>query len=146
MPQATVILPFAFLVMFSLTSELAVQQPAGSNDARTAQSVFELRTYTTHAGRLDALIRRFRDHTTHLFERYGMVNVGYWVPQDSPLSDNTLIYVLQHVSREAADESWAAFRADPDWQEARDASQEDGAIVDNVVGVFMDPTDFSAIR
>ena len=146
MPRATVVLLFAFLAMFSPTTELAAQQPAGSSNTGAAQSVFELRTYTTHEGRLDALIRRFRDHTTHLFERHGMVNVGYWVPQDGPLSDNTLIYVLQHASREAADESWAAFRADPDWQEARDASQEDGAIVDNVVRVFMDPTDFSAIR
>ena len=59
---------------------------------------------------------------------------------------NTLIYVLQHANREAAVESWAAFRGDPEWQEAARASQEDGAIVDNVVSVFMDPTDFSAIR
>ena len=75
-----------------------------------------------------------------------MVNVGYWVPQDSPLSANTLIYVLQHANREAAVESWAAFRGDPEWQEAARASQEDGAIVDNVVSVFMAPPDFSAIR
>ena len=146
MPRATIILLFALLAIFSVTSELAAQQPTGSNNAVTVQPVFELRTYTTHAGRLDALIRRFRDHTTHLFERHGMVNVGYWVPQDSPLSVNTLIYVLQHASREAAVESWAAFRGDPEWQEAARASQEDGAIVDNVVSVFMDPTDFSAIR
>lgn len=146
MPRATIILLFALLAIFSVTSELAAQQPTGSNNAVTVQPVFELRTYTTHAGRLDALIRRFRDHTTHLFERHGMVNVGYWVPQDSPLSANTLIYVLQHSSREAAVESWAAFRGDPEWQEAARASQEDGAIVDNVVSVFMDPTDFSAIR
>ena len=146
MLRATIILLFALLAIFSVTSELAAQQPAGSNNAVTMQPVFELRTYTTHEGRLDALIRRFRDHTTRLFERHGMVNVGYWVPQDSPLSDNTLIYVLQHANREAAVESWAAFRGDPEWQEAARASQEDGAIVDNVASVFMDPTDFSAIR
>jgi hypothetical protein len=146
MPRATVILLFALLAIFSVTSDLAAQQATGSNNAGSPQPVFEMRTYTTHEGRLDALIRRFRDHTTRLFEKHGMVNIGYWVPQDSPLSANTLIYVLQYPSREAAVESWAAFRGDPEWQEVSRASQEDGTIVDNVVSVFMDPTDFSAIR
>ena len=29
---------------------------------------------------LPGLLARFRDHTTKLFEKHGMVNVGYWVP------------------------------------------------------------------
>ena len=33
-----------------------------------SQPVFELRTYTTHPGRLDALNARFRNHTTRIFE------------------------------------------------------------------------------
>ena len=50
----------------------------------TAQTdqVFELRTYTTHPGRLDALNARFRNHTMRIFEKHGIENVGYWVPQD----------------------------------------------------------------
>ncbi len=140
MPRARMILLSLFLATLAATSDVSAQE----NSAATP--VFELRTYTTHPGRLDALIRRFRDHTTRLFERHGMVNVGYWVPQDEPLSENTLVYVLEHDSREAAMESWAAFGADPEWQTARAASQEDGDIVDNVVRVFMDPTSFSAIR
>ena len=41
---------------------------------------FELRTYTTEAGKLAALHARFRDHTTALFEQHGMTNIGYWIP------------------------------------------------------------------
>lgn len=108
--------------------------------------VYELRTYTTHPGRLPALLTRFRDHTTRIFEKHGMTNVGYWVPQDAPLSENTLIYVLSYPSREAARRSWEAFRTDPEWIRVRDASEADGKIVSKVESVFMDATDFSRLR
>jgi hypothetical protein len=108
--------------------------------------VFEMRTYTTVDGRLDALLTRFRDHTTKLFEKHGMTNIGYWVPQDAPLSKNTLVYILSYPSREAAKKSWDAFRADPVWQKAQKESEASGKIVDHVVSVFMDPADFSKIK
>jgi len=108
--------------------------------------VFEMRTYTTLDGRLDALLTRFRDHTTKLFEKHGMTNIGYWVPQDAPLSKNTLIYVLAYPSREAAKKSWDAFRTDPVWQKAQKESEASGKIVDHVVSVFMNPADFSKIK
>src|SRR5258708_37876906 len=74
------------------------------------QRVFELRTYHTLPGRLPALQARFRDHTTKLFEKHGMTNIGYWTPQDAPASDNTLIYVIAHASRDAAKKNWDDFR------------------------------------
>ena len=57
-----------------------------------APRVFEIRTYYTFPGRLEALNKRFRDHTRRLFEKHGMTNIGYWVPQDAPARDNTMIY------------------------------------------------------
>lgn len=115
-------------------------------EARSSDRVFELRTYTTSPGRLDALHARFADHTIPLFERHGMTNVGYFVPQDAPLAENTLVYVLAHDSREAAKDSWAAFVADPDWRKARAASISDGPIVDKLESVFMDATDYSMMK
>ena len=109
--------------------------------AQSSDRVFELRTYTTHPDRLDALHARFADHTIPLFERH-----GYFVPQDAPLAENTLVYVLAHDSREAAKVSWAAFIADPDWQKAREASMSDGPIVDKLESVFMDATDYSMMK
>ena len=114
--------------------------------AQSPDRVFELRTYTTDPGRLDALHARFADHTISLFERHGMTNIGYFVPQDAPLADNTLIYVLAHDSREAAKASWAAFVADPDWLKAREASISDGPIVIKLESVFMDATDYSMMK
>lgn len=113
-----------------------------------ANRVFEIRTYTAAPGKLEALKARFRNHTVKIFEKHGMTNIGYWVPQDAPLKDNTLIYVLAHESREAAAKSWAAFRTDPDWVKARAESEKDGALTaqGGVTSVFVDPTDFSAIK
>ena len=48
-----------------------------------------------------------------------------------------------HDSPEAAEKSWKAFRSDPDWIKARDASEKDGKIVDKVESVFMTATAFS---
>jgi hypothetical protein len=107
---------------------------------------FELRIYTTHEGRLEALHKRFREHTNRLFQKHGMELVGYWTPVDGPESKNTLIYVLAYPSREARDKSWEAFKADPEWIKASEESQRDGAIVQKVESKFMDATDYSPIR
>jgi len=117
-------------------------QPASEPQTR----VFELRTYTAAEGKLDELNARFRDHTMRLFEKHGMTNVGYWVPMDEPGSNNTLVYLLAHDSREAAKESFAAFRKDPEWQKARDASEANGKLAEKVVSVFVTPTDYSPMK
>src|SRR3984893_2026765 len=100
--------------------------------------VFELRTYRTLPGRLPALQARSRDHTTKLFEKHGMTNIGYWTPQDAAASATPFIYMLAHVSKEAAKTSWEAFRNDPEWQQVQKASEADGKIVEKVESVFMD--------
>jgi len=121
-------------------------QPAASLRAQSNQRVFELRTYTAPEGKLGALNARFRDHTRRIFDKHNMTSIGYWTPQDAPDSQNTLIYILSHPSREAAKANWAAFQADPEWQKVSAESQKDGRIVSKVVSVFMDATDYSAIK
>ena len=122
------------------------QQAWPTAQAAANGRVFELRTYTTFDGKLPDLLNRFRDHTTKYFERHGMTNVGYWVPEDAPLSQNTLVYMLAYPSREAAKKAWDDFRKDPDWLKARDASEANGKIVEKVVSVFVEPTAFSPIK
>jgi hypothetical protein len=108
--------------------------------------VFEIRTYYTHPGRLDALHKRFREHTMRIFANHGMTNIGYWAPQDAPAHDNTLIYVIAHASREQAKENWKAFGSDPEWKKVAAESEKDGKIVEKVESVFMDATDYSPLR
>src|SRR5579885_2128002 len=114
--------------------------------AQSNGRVFEIRTYTTYDGKLEALKKRFRDHTMRIFEKHGMTNVGYWVPQDAPQSGNTLIYIISHASREQAKKNWDAFRADPEWQKVQKESEAHGKIVSKVESVFMDAADFSPLK
>lgn len=118
-----------------------------------APRAFELRTYTASAGNLGALDSRFRDHTVKLFSKYGMEHVGYWHPMPGQKgADNTLIYILAHKSKEAADASFKAFRVDPDWVAARAASEKKagGSLTEagmaGVKSVFMQPTDYSQTK
>ena len=115
-------------------------------NAQNASRVYELRTYTAPEGKLPDLQARFRNHTMRIFERHGMKNVGYWVPQDAPAKDNTLIYIISHESREAAKKSWAAFAQDPEWQKVNKESNANGKILAGVVSVYMDPADYSPMK
>ena len=119
---------------------------ASPNQVAQAQAmdhVFELRTYTTEEGQLPMLLARFGGGETALFEKHGMTGVGYWVPVDEPESQNTLVYLLAHESREAAAASWRAFGGDPEWRTMREAQP---VTLTNLVSVFMSPTDFSPAR
>ena len=100
---------------------------------------FELRIYYCHPGRLDALIERFQNHTTKIFEKHGMENIGYWVPVKN--EKEALYYILAYPSKEAHDKSWAAFSADPKWKEVQSKSEESGKIVDSVASVFMNASE-----
>ena len=114
--------------------------------AQNSGKVYEMRTYTTPDGKLPNLQARFRDHTIRIFNKHGMTSVGYWVPQDAPAKDNTLIYIISHESRDAAKKNWAAFQADPEWKKVSAESQVDGPILAKVVSVFMDATDYSPMK
>ena len=119
---------------------------AAAVQAQSANRVFEMRTYTAPPGKLTELHARFRDHTMRIFQKHGMQNIGYWQPQDAPDSQNTLIYIIAHKSREAAKASWSAFGADPEWKKVSAESQVNGRIVEKLASVFMDPTDYSPIK
>ena len=130
------------LVAGRISGAEVIAEAAQQKDTR----VFELRTYTTHPGKLDDLHARFRNHTVKLFEKHGMTNIVYTTPMDPPQSENTLIYLLAHKSREAGKASFEAFRKDPEWIKARTASEEAGPIVVKVDSVFLTPTDYSPMK
>lgn len=106
--------------------------------------VFELRTYVTNPGKLDALNERFKNHTARLFTKHGMKNFGYWIPFDTPDSANTLIYLIHHADRKQADANWKTFASDPSWQKARKESERDGKILAQAPErIFLRALDFS---
>ena len=114
-----------------------------SESGADSKVVYELRVYQTVPGKLPDLLARFREHTVKLFEKHGMKNVAYWVPVDEPKKSNTLIYILEHPSREAATANWKAFQEDPEWINVKEKSEANGKIVDKLESTFMALTDFS---
>lgn len=118
----------SFLVFLSLLSLVGFAKPKPSK-------YYELRIYYCNEGKLPDLLNRFRNHTTKIFEKHGMENIGYWVPTSA--GNNTLYYILGYPSKEARDESWKAFMADPEWQTVAKKSEENGKILAKVESKFM---------
>ncbi len=111
--------------------------------------LFEMRRYITNPGKLDALDARFRDHTVELFEKHGLSNVAYFHLEDGQDgSETVLLYFLVHDDEEKRDTGFAAFRDDPEWQSAREASEKDGKILirNGVESTFLIPTDYSPFQ
>ena len=122
---------------------LAVTDVAAQDGEVSAETVYELRIYHLNEGKQPLILDRFRTKETKLFERHGMHGVAYWIPTDEPLAGRTIVYMLRHKSRDAANESWKAFRADPEWVTLKAESEKDGVFVKQADSTFLKLTDFS---
>lgn len=133
------------LQVLSLCLLFVFANTQAAENVAASDVVYELRIYTAHPGKMPDLLARFKNHTTTIFERHGMVNVGYWVPVEQKGGDK-LYYILKHKNRAAAEASWKAFGADPEWIKVRAESEAKGPIVAGVESIFLTSTDFSAIK
>lgn len=129
------------LPLAALLPEALMMTAAASPASST--TVYELRVYHAADGKLDALLARFRDHTIKIFAKHHMKSVAYWVPTDEPVKANTLIYILEHPSREAAKTNWKSFEDDDEWKAVKAKSEENGKLVDHVDSTYMALTAFS---
>jgi len=138
-----------FLKILSISSiSLIVGLGAGVFYSTSAQSqkVFELRTYQATPGNLGNLHARFRDHTIRIFRKHGMEIVGFWSPTSEEERDDILVYLLAHDSQDAADASWQAFGADPEWASVAEESNKNGQILAGVERKYMVATDYSPMK
>lgn len=118
--------------------------PDHGGDSETPR-VFEMRSYIANAGKMPALLERFRDHAVSKFAEHGMTGVGYWTNVVGGRNDE-LLYMLAYPSMEARETSWAAFGADEEWRAARAASEVDGPLLQYATNRFLAPTDFSPLQ
>ncbi len=140
---------YALVGLGMLAAGIALDGLVGIPEARAQATdrVFEIRTYTAQPGKFDAMKSRFREHIVpSMFPKYGMTLVGFWTAADAPQTDNTLIYVLAHPSREAAKTNWAAFREGPERAKVWAETEKDGPINLKVESIFVNPINFSPIR
>ena len=125
---------------------LAPELSSGIAKLATEERIFELRTYSMHPGRVDAINARFRDHTRVLFERHGMTNVVYWYTVEPENAQPKLIYLLAHKSVADAKKSFDKFRDDPDWKRVRDDSEVSGPIVERLESKYFKTLPFSPLK
>ncbi|ARK12110.1 NIPSNAP family protein [Fibrivirga algicola] len=113
------------------------------NSAALGQSskYYEVRVYHPTPGKYAAIVDRFRQYTTKLFEKHGMENIGYWTPTDT--SRQELVYILAYPSKAARDTSWKHFGADPAWREVVAKTEANGKLVSKVDSYFMTESDLS---
>ena len=104
--------------------------------------IYELRTYTAMPGRLPELNRRFREHTTKIWEGMGWQMVGFWTYKFGGTSDQ-LVYMLAWEDQATRDAQWALFQANTDWQAARTASEVNGPLVARISADILLATDYS---
>ena len=69
---------------------------------------------------------------------------------DQKGAENTLVYIMAHKDAEAQKASFDAFRKNPTWVAAKEASEKEGGgsltVPDGVKSALMKATDFSRIR
>ena len=118
-------------------------------DSLTSAPFFEMRKYTTNAGKLDDLDARFRDHTVSLFEKHGIKNLPYFhLESGQEGAETTLLYFISSESEKARNASFKAFSQDPEWKAAREASEKDGKLLvkKGVQSTFLVTTDYSPVK
>ena len=112
-----------------------------SPEPRIDTNIQELRIYDAVPGKLPALHDRFANHTMGLFKKHGMTNIAYWTEDVG--TSNRLVYLLGYPSLGDREQSWSAFQADPEWQQAQAASEMDGPLVRVSHHAILRPTPYS---
>jgi hypothetical protein len=107
---------------------------------------FEMREYYANPGKMDALHKRFKDHTNKLLAKHGVEMVGYWVVASGDQAGQKLVFILAYPSKEARETAWDAFQKDPEWVKAKAESEKEGPLVAKAVQTYMTPTDYSPIK
>jgi NIPSNAP len=76
--------------------------------------LYELRVYTALPGRMPKLLTRFKDHTIAIWQKHGIVPIGFWMTLIGPDSVNDLTYILAWESLADRETKWNAFLSDPE--------------------------------
>jgi hypothetical protein len=106
--------------------------------------LYELRIYQASEGRLQHLIKRFREHTDRIFKKHGLKALGYWIPTDGSVKKRRkFVYLLQHPSRYEAYRNWTNFFNDKEWERVMDKPEFQGLLSEKPTSIFLSPNDYS---
>jgi hypothetical protein len=95
---------------------------------------------------MDALNRRFREHTLRLFAKHGIESVGYWTAVDEQ-HRGRLYYVVAYPDRASREKMLLnGIAKDPEFLQAVAESEKDGKLTAGIESVLMTPTDYSPLK
>jgi heme-degrading monooxygenase HmoA len=91
--------------------------------------IYELRHYFPVPGKESAILNRFKNHTFDIFRKKGFKVVNFWIDAKG---SGQIWYVLEWESASSMESSWNSFGSDPEWIDAKEASEKDGPIVQKI--------------
>ena len=106
--------------------------------------LYELRVYEIVPLRMKDINDRFAKHTTRIWERMGIRQVGFWENVIGP--SNILTYILAWEDLKERQEKWDAFTSDPEWLKVVEETHKNGPIVQKATSTIMRPTSYSAMQ
>jgi hypothetical protein len=121
-------------------SKISAAEPDKSTQA------YELRIYTAAPGKMNALHKRFRDHTLKFFEKHGIKSVGYWDTENAE-GEKQLYYIVAYPDQASRDKMLVkGVAADPEFLNVIKESEVDGKLTSKIESVMLSPTDYSPLQ
>ena len=105
--------------------------------------IYELRRYTPHAGKAEALKERFARVTLPILDRIGIRVLHCWEDESDP---DALIYLVVFDDVMKRDAAWKAFGSDAEWKAAKAASEAEGHLLASQTTTELRPVAFSPER
>lgn len=102
--------------------------------------IYELKRYTPHPGKADALKERFARVTLPIFDRIGIRVLHCWEDESDP---DALIYLVVFDDAMQRDAAWKAFGSDTEWKAAKAASEAAGPLLASQTTTELRPAAFS---
>ncbi len=120
----------------------AVAAPA-TGAVKGGTELFELRIYTATPGKMEALHKRFREHTLKFFEKHGIRSVAYWTAIDEKHRER-LYYIVAYPDQESREKRLVnGIAKDPEFLKVVAESEREGKLTTDIESVLLMPTDYS---
>jgi heme-degrading monooxygenase HmoA len=103
--------------------------------------IHQLRIYEIFEHNKAAFQARFRDHAARIMERYGFQIVAMWEAKTERRTE--FVYLLRWPDEWTKANAWAAFMADQEWADIKQATRGDGILVGEIEDRLLGPTDYS---
>lgn len=105
--------------------------------------IYELRTYDVIPNRRQALYDRFRNGALDLLAKHGFRIIDMWEPTDG---QEKFVYLLEWEDEKERAACWSAFRHDPEWQQLKTSTEDEGPMVTRMDYLLLGSVPFTPNR